>query len=183
LRQQVVELTDRIADQESECDLRDDASEDAQELHAAVRVREESFVEDELVRIGDLLQTVYATVDPHPEFKAVRLLTGRHRGRGRLWTRLEAATNGKLIAVDEPRTVLSSSQLNVLAVSTFMAFNLSIKDLPLEVMALDDPHLSSSAICDVLALLDGEIQPPGSLAGVIPAHGAQLLKRPQRQHL
>ena len=153
LRQQVAELTDSTAEQESECDLRDEASEDAQVLHAAVRDREESFVEDELVRIGESLQTIYSTVDPHPEFKAVRLLTGRHRGRGRLWTRLQTEANGESIAVDEPRTVLSSSQLNVLAVATFMALNLSIKDLPLEIMALDDP-LQSLDNVNLLGLAD-----------------------------
>ena len=163
LRHQITDLTETIATQESECDLRDEAYEDARALHEAIRDLEESFVDDELVRIDGLLQGIYAAVDPHPEFKAVRLLTRRHRGRGRLWTKLEAAANGKHVAVEEPRTVLSSSQLNVLAVATFMALNLSIKDLPLEVLALDDPlqsldNVNLLGLADLLRRLRGRRQ-------------------------
>ncbi len=163
LRGQIDDLNETIAKRESECALRDEAYEDARALHEAIRDLEESFVDDELVRVGDLLQAVYAAVDPHPEFRAVRLLTRRHRGRGRLWTTLEAAANGEPIAVEEPKTVLSSSQVNVLAVATFMALNLSIKDLPIEVMALDDPlqsldNVNLLGLTDLLRRLRGQRQ-------------------------
>ena len=163
LRQQITDLTETIEKQESECDLRDEAYEDARALHEAIRDLEGSFVDDELVRIDDLLQGIYAAVDPHPEFKAIQLLTRRHRGRGRLWTRLEATANGNPVAVEEPKTVLSSSQVNVLAVATFMALNLSIKDLPLEVLALDDPlqsldNVNLLGLADLLRRLRGRRQ-------------------------
>ena len=163
LRHQITDLTETIAKQESECDLRDEAYEDAQALHEAIRDLEGSFVDDELVRIDDLLQGIYAAVDPHPEFKAVQLLTRRHRGRGQLWTKLEADGHGKPVTIEEPRTVLSSSQLNVLAVATFMALNLSIKDLPLEVLALDDPlqsldNVNLLGFADLLRRLRGRRQ-------------------------
>ena len=162
-RHQVGELTDNIASQESECVLRDRAYEDARTLHVAIRDVEDSFVEDKLVQVGDLLQVIYSTVDPHPEFKAVRFLTDRHRGRGRLWTTLEAATNDDPIVVNEPMTVLSSSQLNVLAVATFMSLNLSIEHLALEVMALDDPlqtldNVNLLGLADLLRRLRGRRQ-------------------------
>ena len=103
LREQITDLTETIEKQESQCDLRDEAYDDARILHEAIRDLEESFVDDELVRIDDLLQGIYAAVDPHPEFKAIQLLTRRKRGRGRLWTRLEATANGNPVAVEEPK--------------------------------------------------------------------------------
>ena len=163
LRRQVAELMEKITEHESDCHLRDKAYQDARILHSAIRELEESFVDDELARIEDWLQAVYETVDPHPDFRVVRLLTKRYRGRGRLWTKLEAAANGKSIVIDEPKTVLSSSQLNVLAVSIFMAMNLSMKDLPLDVMALDDPlqsldNMNLLGLADLLRHLRGRRQ-------------------------
>ena len=182
LRQQITDLTETIEKQESECGLRDEAYDDARALHEAIRDLEESFVDDELVRIDDLLQGIYAAVDPHPEFKAIQLLTRRKRGRGRLWTRLEATANGNPVAVEEPKTVLSSSQLNVLAVATFMALNLSIKDLPLEVLALDDP-LQSLDNVNLLGLTDLLRRLRGRRQLIISTHDdrlAGLLKRKLR---
>ena len=163
LRRQIADLREKIGKLQSACDLRDEAYEDARALHEAIRDLEESFVDDELVRVGNLLQAVYAAVDPHPEFRAVRLLTSWRGRRGQLWTALEAAANGEPIEVREPKTVLSSSQLNVLAVATFMALNLSTKDMPIEVMALDDPlpsldNVNLLGLTDLLRHLRGQRQ-------------------------
>jgi DNA repair exonuclease SbcCD ATPase subunit len=49
--------------------------------------------------------------------------------------------------------VLSSSQLNVLAVSIYLALNLAIPTLPLQVIALDDP-LQSLDTLNLLGLAD-----------------------------
>ena len=68
-----------------------------------------------------------------------------------MWTSVEDETNDK--SVTDPNTVLSSSQLNVLAVVTFMAMNLSAHALPLEVAALDDP-LQSLDNVNLLGLAD-----------------------------
>ncbi len=46
---------------------------------------------------------------------------------------------GRCVDVQDPGLVLSSSQLNVLAVAVFLALNLAIPTLPLQVVALDDP--------------------------------------------
>ena len=53
----------------------------------------------------------------------------------------------------DPAVVLSSSQLNVLAVVTFLAMNLSATALPLDVAALDDPLQSLDNI-NLLGLAD-----------------------------
>ena len=55
--------------------------------------------------------------------------------------------------VNEPSVVLSSSQLNVLAVSTFLSLNLAIETLPLQVVAMDDP-LQSLDTVNLLGLSD-----------------------------
>ena len=39
---------------------------------------------DELVRLEPLLRRIYATADPHPEFRIVKLLSRMYRGSGRV---------------------------------------------------------------------------------------------------
>lgn len=140
-----------IAEKEALIALREDAGEDAKLLHESLRDLSESLVASELAAIEPLLQRIYASVDPHPTFRAVKFLSDTHRGRGRLWTSVEDETNEK--SVSNPNTVLSSSQLNVLAVVTFMAMNLSAHTLPLQVAALDDP-LQSLDNVNLLGLAD-----------------------------
>ncbi len=153
LREELAALKQQVDENEAELRQRQQAADDAQRLHEAIRSISESFVVDELTRIEPLLQKIYATVDPHPAFRAVRFLTKMHRGRGRLWTAVEASTGDETITIDEPRTVLSSSQLNVLAVSAFLALNLSVPTPPLSTVALDDP-LQSLDNVNLLGLSD-----------------------------
>jgi energy-coupling factor transporter ATP-binding protein EcfA2 len=54
---------------------------------------------------------------------------------------------------DLPATVLSSSQLNGFAVSTFLALNLGVARVPLETVMLDDP-LQSLDDVNLLGLVD-----------------------------
>ncbi len=68
-----------------------------------------------------------------------------------MWTTLTDEAEDK--TVTDPSLVLSSSQLNVLAVSTFLALNLAIDSLPLQVVALDDP-LQSLDTVNLLGLAD-----------------------------
>ncbi|MCV7394381.1 hypothetical protein [Mycobacterium paraseoulense] len=101
--------------------------------------------------IEPLLQRIFSTVDPHPTFRVIRFITRMLRGRGSLWTTLDDPLWGKTI--QDPSLVLSSSQLNVLAVSIFLALNLAIPTLPLQVIALDDP-LQSLDTLNLLGLAD-----------------------------
>ncbi len=111
----------------------------------------ETLVTDELREIEPLLQRIYSSVDPHPSFRAVNLLTTTYRGRGQFWTALRDETRD--VSVRSPQYVLSSSQMNVLAVVTFIALNLSVHSLPLKVLALDDPLQSLDSI-NLLGLAD-----------------------------
>lgn len=151
LQSQLAALDSELEEREGDVRERTETGEVAGEVIAALRDAAGSIVAAELTRIEPLLQRIYATVDPHPSFRAVRFLTRTFRGRGRLWTSLDDRSGG--VSVDEPAVVLSSSQLNVLAVSTFLSLNLAIETLPLQLVALDDP-LQSLDNVNLLGLAD-----------------------------
>lgn len=145
------ELDAEIAEVSAQLRRRAEVGEKTRLLHEALRELSESLVLDELDNIEPLLRSIYASVDPHPSFKIPKLLAEMKGGRGRMWTELEdevASVNGSV-----PGHVLSSSQLNVLAVVTFMAMNLSAGLLPLDLAALDDP-LQSLDNVNLLGLAD-----------------------------
>lgn len=108
-------------------------------------------VKERLRRIEPLLKRIYATIDPHPMFRGVSFLTRFTRGRGRLDTQINDPLAD--LSSDSPRTVLSSSQMNALAVAIFLAFNLGVKSLPLQTAMLDDP-LQSLDDVNLLGLVD-----------------------------
>ena len=109
------------------------------------------LIENELVRLEPLLQRIYATADPHPEFRIVKLLSRMYRGSGRVLAEVEDPLHGR--RSEAPSAFLSSSQMNVLAVSVFLALNLGIPTLPLRVAILDDP-LHSLDDLNLLGLID-----------------------------
>ena len=108
-------------------------------------------VEEQLGHIESLVQQIYATIDPHPSFRAVKFLTSFYRGRGLLGTEIKDPFRD--VSSDSPQSVLSSSQMNALAVSVFLAFNLGVKSLPIEAAMLDDP-LQSLDDVNLLGLID-----------------------------
>jgi hypothetical protein len=141
---------------------------EVEELDASVRSREETgelagrvldglreaashVVSVELEHIGPVLQRIYARADPHPAFRAVRLLTRVTRGRGRLMTAIDDTLAD--LSTESPETVLSSSQMNALAVAVFLALNLGVPAPPLRSMMLDDPMQSLDDI-HLLGLID-----------------------------
>lgn len=166
--------------QEREVDARTKTHELASQLITALRGASNAIVAEELARIGPLLQRIYSSVDPHPSFRAVQFLTQEHRGHGRVWTTLTDHTADT--TAREPAVVLSSSQLNVLAVSTFLALNLAIDTLPLQVVALDDP-LQSLDTVNLLGLADLLRRVGASRQTIVSTHDdrlAQLLSRKLR---
>lgn len=109
------------------------------------------LVGEELATLEPLLQRIYSTVDPHPAFRVARLLSRMRQGRGRILAELEDPQVGLRRA--SPETILSSSQMNVLAVSVFLALNLGMPALPLRMAILDDP-LQSLDDLNLLGLID-----------------------------
>ncbi len=104
-----------------------------------------------LEKLEPLLQRIYGTMDPHPSLTAVGFLTTIVRGRGHLAaTLIDPETD---ITVNAPEVVLSSSQMNALAVSIFLSFNLGLGALPIQSVLIDDPIQSLDDI-NLLGLLD-----------------------------
>lgn len=108
-------------------------------------------IEEQLRRIEPLLQRIYATADPHPAFRVARLIARMSRGRGRVLPSVRDPLAE--VESEDPQSVLSSSQLNVLAVSVFLALNLGMPALPLDTVILDDP-LQSLDDLNLLGLID-----------------------------
>jgi DNA repair exonuclease SbcCD ATPase subunit len=171
LEQELASLQAQIAGRESEIASRTATGDLAAKILAALREASSEIVAAELERVSPILQRIYATVDPHPAFRAVRFLTKTVRGRGRLWATIDDATAE--VTVDEPATVLSSSQVNVLALSVFLALNLGIDTLPLEVVALDDP-LQSLDDVNLLGFVDLLRRMKGRRQIIISTHDPKL---------
>lgn len=123
----------------------------AQRVIEALREAASRVVTERVKDIQPLLSDIYGRIDVHPAFRVVRFLTSVVRGRGQL----DAIVSDPLFEVDcdAPSTVLSSSQMNALAVCTFMSLNLGILSPPLEAAILDDPLQSLDDI-NLLGLID-----------------------------
>jgi DNA repair exonuclease SbcCD ATPase subunit len=116
-----------------------------------LRTSAEQLVQAQLSQIEPLVERVYARVDPHPAFRRVQLSSRFEHSRGRISASVEDTLAN--VVVKRPGTVLSSSQLNALAVSIFLALNLGVPTLPLDSVLLDDP-LQSLDDVNLLGLVD-----------------------------
>ena len=151
IEHEVQQIRLRLSNDRDEITSRQGTGEMASKMINGLRDASSELVEGELVRLEPLLQRIYATADPHPEFRIVKLLSRMYRGRGRVLAEVEDTIHGQL--GKNPSAFLSSSQLNVLAVSVFLALNLGIPTLPLRVAMLDDP-LQSLDDLNLLGLID-----------------------------
>jgi DNA repair exonuclease SbcCD ATPase subunit len=136
---------------DDELGSRQRTSELATEILEGLREASTEFVEEELRRVEPLLQRVYARVDPHPSFRIVKFLTSFAYRRGRL--SIPIFDPVALVTSESPHIVLSSSQLNALAVAVFLSLNLGIAELPLQTAILDDPLQSLDDI-NLLGVVD-----------------------------
>ena len=108
-------------------------------------------VQEQLKRIEPVLRGIYAMIDPHPAFRDVRFVIRFAGGRGRLGTTVD--DRHEKLSSESPWAVLSSSQMNALAVAIFLSFNLGVPKLPVEAAMLDDP-LQSLDDVNLLGLMD-----------------------------
>jgi DNA repair exonuclease SbcCD ATPase subunit len=143
-RQEVAKLGETIGSRTRTGDL-------AGEIIEALRAAASDVVSRDLKRIEPLLSRIYARIDPHPAFRSVEFLTEREHGRGRMSTVIGDPIEN--ISIASPETVLSSSQMNALAVAVFLTLNLGVARLPLETAMLDDP-LQSLDDVNLLGLVD-----------------------------
>lgn len=140
LKQEDIELEQRAA-----------TGEQAQRVIEALREAGSRVVTERVKEIEPLLSDIYSRIDVHPAFRAVSFLTSVVRGRGQL----AAVVSDPLSEVKcaSPAMVLSSSQMNALAVCTFLSLNLGVSTPPLESAILDDPLQSLDDI-NLLGLID-----------------------------
>jgi len=130
---------------------RNETGEQAQQVIGALREAASAVVEERLLEIGPLLQSIYARIDCHPAFRLVAFLSQVVRGKGQLSTVVRDPIEEK--ECDLPSAVLSSSQVNALAASVFLALNVGVPRPPLDVAILDDPLQSLDDI-NLLGLVE-----------------------------
>ena len=110
----------------------------------ALRESEDDVVQLQLEEINPLLQRIYSRIDPNPVFRTVSLMSAFVQGRGHLNPQvMDSATNA---ISSSPEQVLSSSQVNALALSLFVALNFGLPKLPLNALLMDDPLQSLDEI-------------------------------------
>ncbi len=136
---------------EAEIAARRRSGDRAGEILEALREASSAVVAAELRRVEPLLKRIYATADPHPSLREISLALSTSRGRGHLATPLDDSQ--RPVSAELPGAVLSSSQLNALAVSVFLALNLGVPSIPLGAAMLDDP-LQSLDDVNLLGLID-----------------------------
>lgn len=117
----------------------------------ALREAGSAVVQERLRQIAPILQDIYTRIDPHPAFRIVTFLSRIVRGKGQLSTVVSDPIEQK--DSNLPSAVLSSSQVNALAVSVFLALNIGVPSLPLSAAILDDPLQSLDDI-NLLGLVD-----------------------------
>ncbi len=137
LTQEIEELEAQLNELERELDSREEASDLADTFVDELEDATKEFVTRRLEDVSSLLQKIYSKVDPHPTFRAIRLITSFSHRRGRLKPYVVDPDSD--IGDYDPFTVMSSSQINVVALSIFLSLNLGIPNLPLKTLMLDDP--------------------------------------------
>jgi DNA repair protein SbcC/Rad50 len=151
LRKEANTLRQEISVREKSIAARTRTGDLAQTVIEALREAASGVVEERLREINPLLQNIWARIDPHPAFRIVSFFSQVFRGKGQLATVLSDPIEDKKSEI--PGAVLSSSQINALAVSVFLALNVGIPKPPLPIAILDDPLQSLDDI-NLLGLVD-----------------------------
>lgn len=141
----------KLQQEDAEIARRTATGEQAQKIIEALRDASTSVVTERVREIEPLLGEIYSRIDVHPAFRIVKFIASLSRGKGHLSTVISDPVSD--VESDSPATVLSSSQLNALAVCTFLALNLGVANPPLDAAILDDPLQSLDDI-NLLGLID-----------------------------
>lgn len=144
-------LRQDISEREKAISARNRTGDRAQQVIEALREASTGVVARRIADVTPLLQSIYTRVDPHPAFRAIRFLSQLVRGKGQLSTVVSDPIASK--ECDQPASVLSSSQVNALAVTVFLSLSLGMPEAPLNLAMLDDPIQSLDDI-NLLGLVD-----------------------------
>jgi hypothetical protein len=140
-----------VAQRSKDVATRERTSELASKIIDGLREASGDLVARKAMEIGPALDRIYSRVDPHPGFKNVQLISRVWYGKGRLETEIRDVSSG--LRTSTPHVVLSSSQLNALALSVFLALNLGVPHPPLDAVMLDDPIQSLDDV-NLLGVMD-----------------------------
>ncbi len=144
LRAQIASIEVENATTKSDLEARRGTWELATNVLEALRKSEDEVVQLQLEEINPLLQRIYSRIDPNPVFRTVALVSTFLKGRGHLNPQvMDSATNA---LSNSPEQVLSSSQVNALALSLFVALNFGLPRRPLNALLMDDPLQSLDEI-------------------------------------
>ncbi len=171
LERELVNQNEHISDRQQTAELASKIINELREVSLDV-------VANQMEEIGPLLQRIYSTADPHPAFRSVRVLSRVFRGKGRLATEITDPLRQK--ASNAPEFLFSSSQMNALAVSIFLALNLGVQSPPLSTIMLDDP-LQSLDDVNLLGLIDLFRRLVVSRQFVVSTHDARFGRLLQRK--
>jgi len=151
LEREGAEIRSRLRGEDEELTRRGTSGELAQRVIEALREATSETVKQRIHEIEPLLGEVYSRIDVHPAFRVVKFLAEVVGKRGRLSTIVSDPVVS--VETDVPAQVLSSSQMNALAVCTFLSLNLGMAHPPIEAAILDDPLQSLDDI-NLLGLID-----------------------------
>jgi DNA repair exonuclease SbcCD ATPase subunit len=151
IEQQLANLRSRLNERARQIRARQETGDLATRIIDQLREVSLEVVGTQMEQMAPLLQRIYSTADPHPAFRSVRLMSKIFRGKGRLATEIGDLVDNKTSRT--PELVLSSSQMNALAVSIFLSLNLGVPSLPVSTAMLDDP-LQSLDDVNLLGLID-----------------------------
>lgn len=143
-RSELLAATDAITRREATGEL-------SSRVIVALRASSDELVARRVTALAPILARIYSRIDPHPSFREVELVSEMRKGHGWLETRISDEAFG--VHGDAPQVVLSSSQLNALALSVFLSLNLGIADPPLDSVLLDDPLQSLDEV-NLLGVVD-----------------------------
>ena len=132
------------------------------------------ITQQQIKAVEPRLKKIYSRIDPHPAFTTVRMNVFMRSGKGHA----KVLVNDEYyddVEDQEPKFVFSSSQLNALAVSAFLAFNLQSMDMPLSTAILDDP-LQSLDDVNLLGLVDVLRRMKGQRQLILTTHDHRFLK-------
>jgi DNA repair exonuclease SbcCD ATPase subunit len=144
LQAQVATLEQENTALKSDLEGRRETGQLATSILEGLRESEDDVVQLQLEEINPLLQRIYSRIDPNPVFRNVSLVSSFLKGRGHLSPQvMDSATNA---SSRSPEQVLSSSQVNALALSLFVALNFGLPKLPFNALLMDDPLQSLDEI-------------------------------------
>ena len=152
LDEKIVSLNQEVEELETEVNNRTETGDLADGYVDSLERATKKFVDERLDSVSHLLRKIYAKVNPHPTFRTIRLSSSFSYRRGRVNPYVSDPDESDLDERD-PFAVMSSSQINVVALSIFLALNLGVQTVPLKTLMLDDPLQSLDDI-NLLGLMD-----------------------------